>query len=81
VSRYETFPGEGVSSVLWNYPAVFQAKAYALQQPYAELAKYIDAPAFQRGDLFHIQNMVATLQATTLGPTHQPRLDSEYWSD
>ncbi|MBE0410142.1 MAG: PQQ-like beta-propeller repeat protein, partial [Anaerolineales bacterium] len=81
VSRYESFPGEGVSSVLWNYPAVFQAKAYALQQPYEELAKYIDAPAFQRGDLFHIQNMVAALQATTLGPTHQPRLDSEYWSD
>lgn len=64
VARYESFPGEGVSSVLWNYPAVFQAKAYALKQPYEELAKYIDAPAFLRGDLFYIQNLVAALQAS-----------------
>ena len=78
VSRYEAFPGEGVSSVLWNYPAVFQAKAYALKQPYDDLAIFIDAPAFQRGDLFHIQNLVATLQASPAQASLESCGDSRY---
>jgi outer membrane protein assembly factor BamB len=63
VSRYESMMNEGVMSPLWNYPAMFQAKAYILRASRAELSKYLDAPAFERGDLFYIQNIVATLQA------------------
>lgn len=63
VSRYESMSSEGVMSPLWNYPAMFQAKAYVLKASRTELAKYLDAPAFERGDLFYIQNLVATLQA------------------
>jgi outer membrane protein assembly factor BamB len=63
VSRYESMSSEGVMSPLWNYPAMFQAKAYILKESRAELAKYLDAPAFERGDLFFIQNIVAALEA------------------
>jgi hypothetical protein len=46
---------------------LFQARAYVLQQPFSELVKYLDVPAFERGDLFYIQNLVAALQAPSDG--------------
>jgi hypothetical protein len=63
VSRYESAIGEGVMSNLYNYNALFSARAYALDQSRAELTKYLDVPAFARGDLFYIQNIVAALEA------------------
>ena len=63
VSRYESMINEGVMSPLYNSPALFQAKAYALKQNRDELSKYLDAPAFSVGDLFYIQNIVAALDA------------------
>jgi hypothetical protein len=42
--------------------AVFLAKAYVSQLSQAELSKWLDAP-WSLGDLYHIQNLVATLQA------------------
>jgi len=63
VSRYESMMNEGAISPLYNAPAIFQAKAYILKEGRAELTKYLDAPAFERGDLFYIQNLVAALQA------------------
>ena len=63
VSRYEAIMDEGVMSPLYNSPALFQAKAYILEEPQGELLKYLDVPAFARGDLFYIQNLVATLDA------------------
>lgn len=63
VSRYESAIGEGVMSHLYNYQALFLAKAYILNEPYQELTKYLDVPAFERGDLFHIQNLVAAIEA------------------
>ncbi len=50
-------------SPLYNYPAMFQAKAYIMKASRSELSKYLDAPAFERGDLFYIQNLVAALKA------------------
>jgi hypothetical protein len=55
--------GEGTLQHLYDSPAIFQAKAYILKQPYSELVKWIDAPNFYRGDLFYIQNLVAALGA------------------
>jgi len=67
VSRYEGAVDEGVMSVLYNY-ALFQAKAYALKEPYEELTKYLDVPAFHRGDLYYIQNLIAALDVSDAPP-------------
>lgn len=63
VARYESMIDEGTMSPLYNYAAMFSAKAYILHEPASELLKYLDTPAFDRGDLFYIQNLVAVLQA------------------
>jgi outer membrane protein assembly factor BamB len=63
VAGFDNTMGEGSHAPLYDYPALFQAKAYILQEPYAELAPYIDVPAFRQGDLFYIQNLVAALSA------------------
>jgi len=63
VTRFESMMNEGVMSPLYNYPALFQAKALIFGASSSELTKYIDAPAFERGDLFHIQNLVYAIEA------------------
>jgi outer membrane protein assembly factor BamB len=63
VSKYDATSGEGVLQPLYDYPALFQARALILQEPCQELVKYLDVPAFERGDLFYIQNLVAALNA------------------
>ncbi len=54
---------EGVVQPLYEVNALFQAKALILKQSRAELIKYLDVPAFARGDLFYIQNLLAVLEA------------------
>lgn len=63
VSGFDNTIGEGTFQHLYDYPALFQAKAWILKQPYNELVKWLDVPAFKVGDLFYIQNLVATLSA------------------
>ncbi len=63
VSRYNASIGESAMQNLYDYPAMFQAKAYILKEPRDQLTKYLDAPAFERGDLFYIQNLVAAIEA------------------
>jgi hypothetical protein len=63
VTKFDASYGEGTLQHLYDSPALFQAKAYILKQPYDELVKWLDAPAFYRGDLFYIQNLVAVLNA------------------
>jgi hypothetical protein len=63
VAGYDNSFGEGTFQHLYDYPALFQAKAYILKQPYDELVAWLDVPAFQVGDLFYIQNLVAALSA------------------
>ncbi len=63
VSRFESMMNEGAMSPLYNSPAMFQAKAFILKESRDELVKYLDVPAFERGDLFHIQNLVAAIEA------------------
>jgi hypothetical protein len=65
VSKYESTVGEGTLQQLYDYPAIFQAKAWILKEPQSELVKYLDVPAFERGDLFYLQNLVATIEAST----------------
>ncbi len=63
VTRYEAALGEGATANPYTFSALFLAKAYVLNEPRAELSKYLDVPAFARGDLFYIQNLVAALEA------------------
>jgi outer membrane protein assembly factor BamB len=63
VSKFDGSYGEGTLQHLYDSPSLFQAKAYILKQPYTELVKWLDVPAFYRGDLFYIQNLVAALNA------------------
>lgn len=63
VARYTASIGESGMQNMYDVGAMFQAKAYILKQNRTELTKYLDAPGFERGDLFYIQNLVAALQA------------------
>jgi outer membrane protein assembly factor BamB len=64
VSKFDDSHGEGTLQHLYDPPALFQAKAYILKQPYSELVKWLDTPAFYQGDLFYIQNLAAALSAS-----------------
>jgi hypothetical protein len=65
--KFDATAGEGTLQHLYDSPSIFQAKAWIQGQSYEELSKYLDAPAFDRGDLFYIQNLVATIQAPSNG--------------
>ena len=74
VNAYEASSPERSIQVLYDPPALFQAKAYILDEPKAELFKYLDAPFFIRGDLYYIQNLIATIKAGAAEPRISPRL-------
>lgn len=63
VARFESSLGEGVMANLYSINALFQARALILRQTKGQLTPYIDVPAFIRGDLFYIQNLVTAIQA------------------
>jgi len=63
VTKTEHMFCEGTINPLFDYGALFQARAMILKEPREELLKYLDVPAFERGDLFYIQNLVATIEA------------------
>jgi hypothetical protein len=71
VSRFDNVVGEGTMSNLYNYNAVFQAKALIQHQSSADLTPYLDAPAFYVGDLHYIQNLVAVLATAPGAPTKE----------
>ncbi len=54
---------ENVICPLWDCHVLFQAKAQILQESYEELVKYLDVPAYWRGDLYYIDNLCAALEA------------------
>jgi hypothetical protein len=64
VEKYNRSYGESYYQPLYDSESIFQARALVLKQPYSELIKYLDVPAFQVGDLFYIDNLVAALSAT-----------------
>lgn len=53
---------EGTINHLYDFNAIFQAKALILGEGREELSKYLDVPGFPRGDLFHIQNLITLLE-------------------
>jgi uncharacterized repeat protein (TIGR01451 family) len=78
VSKYDSTYEEGMLHHLYDYPSLFQAKAYILKEPREELVKYLDVPAFARGDLFYMQNLVAAIEASySLEKTASPAVASQ----
>lgn len=61
VAKYDNAVGEATLQHLYDSPSLFQARAWALKQPFSELVRWLDVPAFSRGDLFYIQNLAAAL--------------------
>ncbi|MBM3303143.1 MAG: hypothetical protein FJY85_24755, partial [Deltaproteobacteria bacterium] len=68
VSRYEGCQQECTIQNLHDYYALFQAKAWILQDPREELVRYLDVPGFMRGDLFYIHNLISAIEAQPAGP-------------
>jgi len=62
---FVSLPAEGFAenaiTPLYDSHAIFMAKALILEEPSDELEKYLDVPAFERGDLYYIQKLVATI--------------------
>lgn len=71
-TNIETAYAEGTINHLYDVNAIFQAKALILDEDRGELSKYLDVPAFPRGDLFYIQNLVSLLE------TSQPLAGKQY---
>ncbi|MCD4737800.1 MAG: PQQ-binding-like beta-propeller repeat protein [Anaerolineae bacterium] len=65
VANFEATHGEGVTQHYYDYQSLFQAQAWILEAPQEELIKYLDVPVVQVGDFFYIQNLVATIAAST----------------
>ena len=55
---------ENPKAPLYDAHSLFMAHALILQESGEALQKYLDVPAFARGDLFYIQKLVATIEAT-----------------
>jgi hypothetical protein len=64
---FVSLAGEGYAedprAPLYDAHAQFMARAWILQEPYYELQKYLDVPAFATGDLYYIQKLVAALES------------------
>lgn len=63
VTWFEGSYNENVFQHLYDYHGMFSAKAFLFDAPPQELAAYLDVPAFARGDLYYVQNLVATIEA------------------
>lgn len=72
VSRYEGSTQENAIHNLHHTYALFQAKAWALKESRQELCRYLDVPAFMRGDVFYIHNLISTIEAEGVAPTITP---------
>jgi outer membrane protein assembly factor BamB len=65
IGAYDATVAEGLQAPLHDTVALFQAKARILKEPREELYKYLDAPIFKVGDLYYIQNLIATIEASS----------------
>ena len=62
VAGFPDTTGESIHQPMYDV-LMLQAKALVLKQSANELVKYLDVPAFARGDLFYIQNLVTVISA------------------
>ena len=69
VSCHAAAVDEGAMSIPYDNWALFQAKAYILGEPYAQLVKYLDVPAYAVGDLYYIDDLIVALDASGMAPS------------
>lgn len=72
VSKFGAAVAESGQQNLYDYGSNFLARAWILRSSREELSKYLDVPAFERGDLFYIQNLVALIEAPYAGASPTP---------
>jgi hypothetical protein len=65
IQNFETTYNEGNFQHYCDYNSMFACKALVFKDSREELAKYLDAQHCKVGDLFYINNMVLTLDATS----------------
>lgn len=63
VAGFEDTFGEAIIQPLYDLHALFLAKSLILKEPRPELVKYLDVPAFEKGDIFYILNLIAAIEA------------------
>ncbi len=80
VSKYDVSFLEGCLQELYDYPSIFQAKAMILKESREELCKYLDVPAFARGDLFYIQNLICAIEAAPTEDYTAPTPNPSTWA-
>ncbi len=61
VSLFAGGYGENAITPIYDSHALFMARALILQQSSDQLQPYLDVPAFERGDLYYIEKLIATL--------------------
>jgi len=74
VGHNEEVQHENGITPLYQTHALFQAKAQILQESRDELAKVLDTPVVPAGDLFYLQNLIATLEASATSSDGEERL-------
>ncbi|NVM56932.1 MAG: hypothetical protein HWN51_02265, partial [Desulfobacterales bacterium] len=74
VGHNEEVQHENGITPLYQTHALFQAKAQILQASRDELAKVLDTPVVPAGDLFYLQNLIATLEASPTSSDGEERL-------
>ena len=74
VGHNEEVQHENGITPLYQTHALFQAKAQILQASRDELAKVLDTPVVPAGDLFYLQNLIATLEASPTSSGGEERL-------
>jgi hypothetical protein len=63
VSHNKEVQGENGIMPLYQTQALFQARAQILGASYSELLELLDTPVYPVGDLFYLDNLVATIEA------------------
>ena len=77
VGHNEEVQHENGIAPLYQTHALFQAKAQILHESRDRLAGVLDTPLVPAGDLFYIQNLIATLEASSTSSGGQVRPRAE----
>lgn len=60
---------EGGVGFIQNHQSLFNVHAYIYKDNFQELAKYLDVPNYERGDMYYIQNLTSLLAVAGQVPT------------
>ena len=76
VGHNEEVQHENGITPLHQTHALFQAKAQIFRSPRDSLAGVLDTPLVPAGDLFYLQNLIATLEAPATSPDGEERMQA-----